>query len=140
MFRRTIQVITIISFAASCAAEPSQLTANSKGPCLGEKCLPPEEPPADATSDESAFSVAAEECLSCLGVTSTACLDEFEDCSMSLACRSWRDCNSSCVVNDDESVCYEVCDSTAEDFFTPEKLKSCSCEVCYAQCFNMCPP
>lgn len=139
MFRRTVQVFTIISFMTSCAADPQPLTSSSsKNPCGDSKCLPPEEPPAENSTDP--FSAAAEECLSCLNVTSTACLDEFEDCSMSLACRSWKDCNTSCVVSDDESTCYEVCDSVVQDFYTPEKLKSCSCEVCFAQCFNMCPP
>ena len=138
MFVRAIQVITVISFMASCATD-SQLTTSSKGNCGDGKCLPPEEPP-PVSSEFDEFSVAAEECLSCLDVTSTACLDEFSDCSMSFACRSWQDCNASCVVNDSDSACYDSCNLETQGFFTPEKLKSCSCEVCYAQCFNMCPP
>lgn len=137
MFLRTIQAFVALTFITSCVSDP---TPTSKSACGDSCCLPSEEPPPALVQDVDAISVAAEECLSCLGVTATACLDEYENCVTSLSCRSWQQCNSECVIKNEDVVCYDVCDDNAQDFYTPEKLKSCSCEVCYAQCFNMCPP
>ena len=135
---QTISVIMVLVFTAGCISDTPQSVPQPK--CDDGKCLPPEEPPAEISTEDPAITVAAEECLSCLGMTASACLDEYQDCSMSLGCRAWRECNDSCVITNEENSCYETCDLGVQDFYTPEKLKTCSCEVCYAQCFNMCPP
>lgn len=135
---RKISLFLVTFFVASCALE--QPPTSSKIECDGNKCLVPEEfTPNKDSFDDAALSLLAEECLSCLDMLPSACLDEYSDCVESLSCKAWKDCNDSCVTNDKDYECYEICSSEVQDFFTPNKLKSCSCEICYAQCFNMCP-
>lgn len=139
MFRSTIAICTSITvLIASCTDTHS---TQPKNKCADTDCLAPEEPPAGQAqlSSEDQVSIAAEECLWCLGSASEACFDEAQDCIQSFSCQAWKECNETCVTHDLDETCYESCDAPMQEFFTPEKMKSCSCEVCYAQCINMCP-
>lgn len=136
-FSKTISLaIASVFFVTSCIDVAPSPPSNSK--CGDDKCLSPQEEPPPASPDDST-SIAAEECLWCLGAASEACLDENEDCLSSMSCKVWKDCTESCVINDAEEICYNSCDESIQTLFTPSKVKTCNCDVCYAQCFNMCP-
>lgn len=136
-FKVISSVVAIAFITTSCTELTSTATSSSK--CSDGKCLPPQEEPPPAPQPADEMSIAAEECLWCLGSASEACLDENQDCLSSLACKSWRDCTESCISNNFDENCYNSCDAAADSFFTPSKVKTCNCEICYSQCLNMCP-
>lgn len=101
--------------------------------------LPSEEPPGVPPTFEGEVSVGASDCLDCLGALAPVCVDEVAECTASLSCGVWLECTEGCVLRDAEEGCYAECDDPTHEFFTPQKMKKCSCEVCYTQCLNMCP-
>ena len=137
-FSKTVSLaIASVFFVTSCVdVAPSPSSVDK---CADDKCLSPQDEPPPVSQADDSMSIAAEECLWCLGAASEACLDENEDCLSSIACKAWKECTESCVVNDSSGICYDSCDASIHTFFTPTKVKTCNCDICYAQCFNMCP-
>ena len=135
MFRKTVATIITIAFVSSCAESPK---AQTKSTCGDDKCINVQEEPPLQQTEEKSISVAAEDCLSCLDSTSQTCFEQMMDCDLSINCQTWKDCNNACIVSDASKQCTLDCDYPVREFFTPLKLKSCECEICYFSCFNMC--
>ena len=137
MSKKLISTVVLVCFTASCLDAPLPAPQPSPGDTVA--VLPSEEPPAVPPTFEGDVSVVASDCLDCLGSLSSVCVDETAECTASLSCNVWLECTENCVLRDGDETCHEVCDDPTHEFFTPQKMKKCSCEVCYAQCLNMCP-
>jgi len=134
-FKIAVAITTAVFFVSACTDVPQP---HRKNGCADSNCLPAIEEPPGSVSQVDESSVSSEECLWCLGAASEACIEENEDCLSSFSCRAWKECTETCAVTSPQESCYHSCDSSVKEFFTPLKMKTCNCDVCYAQCFNMC--
>jgi hypothetical protein len=137
MLKKNINLLTAL-FSTACLSPEQPLQQGSTEPAHLAVHSAQEKVEKPATV-EGEVSLAAVECLDCVRSLSTVCVEEAAECSASLSCKVWTECTEGCILLDSDPSCYAACDEPTHEFFTPQKMKKCSCEICYAQCLNMCP-